>query len=194
MFSAQTMNNSVSTPDKIEIYVALHDMRWKSAIENSEAYCKQIITRVLEAFPEHWRHRTVGPDGKQYRMEVACILSEDTEIAGLNERFRGKSKPTNVLSFVADPDGPLDDDIPVVLGDIIVSYDTIVKEAMEQNKPLRHHFTHILVHGIMHLIGFDHVQDDEAEIMERYEKDILAELNIPDPYQWPTEGGEQTLA
>jgi len=116
--------------------------------------------------------------------EIAVMLTDDAGIRTLNNNWRGIDKPTNVLSFPAlQPTGPLgEDDPPRMLGDIAIAYETMRREADEAQKPFEHHLSHLTVHGFLHLIGYDHETDDEAEEMEALETKILAQLGIPDPY------------
>lgn len=113
--------------------------------------------------------------------EVSIVLTDDPTMAGLNARWRGKDAPTNVLSFPAypiaagEPPGPL-------LGDIVLARETIVREAAIDGKAFDSHFSHLIVHGFLHLLGYDHQIDEDAEQMERLERAILAELGIRDPY------------
>jgi probable rRNA maturation factor len=116
--------------------------------------------------------------------ELAVMLTDDAGIRTLNSNWRGIDKPTNVLSFPAlqptGPSGP--DDAPRMLGDIAIAYETTRKEADDEQKPFAHHLSHLAVHGFLHLIGYDHEKDDDAETMEVLETEILAQLGIPDPY------------
>jgi probable rRNA maturation factor len=116
--------------------------------------------------------------------ELAVMLTDDTGIRTLNSNWRGIDKPTNVLSLPAlqptGPSGP--DDAPRMLGDIAIAYETTRKEADDEQKPFAHHLSHLAVHGFLHLIGYDHEKDDDAETMEALETEILAQLGIPDPY------------
>ena len=116
--------------------------------------------------------------------ELAVMLTDDAGIRTLNLNWRGIDKPTNVLSFPALPptgtDGP--DDAPRMLGDIAIAYETTRREADEEQKPFDHHLSHLAVHGFLHLIGYDHENDDDAEDMESLEREILGTLGIPDPY------------
>src|ERR1700687_2099341 len=116
--------------------------------------------------------------------ELAVMLTDDAGIRTLNSNWRGIDKPTNVLSFPALPPagagGP--DDAPRMLGDIAIAYQTTRKEPDDEQKPFDHHLSHLAVHGFLHLIGYDHEKDDDAEAMESLEQEILAQLGIPDPY------------
>jgi probable rRNA maturation factor len=111
--------------------------------------------------------------------ELAVLLADDARGREMNAHWRGKDTATNVLSFPAAP-GPGPG--PRHLGDIVLAYETVEREAGAQDKPFDHHLVHLVVHGFLHLIGYDHDTDDEAEEMERRERDILARLGIPDPY------------
>jgi len=111
---------------------------------------------------------------------LAVMLTDDAAIRALNNQWRGLDKPTNVLSFPAP--AALWGDSPVHLGDIAIAYETVAREADSEGKPLAHHLSHLAVHGFLHLLGYDHESEPEAEAMERQERAILARLRIPDPY------------
>ena len=108
-------------------------------------------------------------------------LSDDAEVQQLNKQFREKDKPTNVLSFPADIEFT-DPDEPLYIGDIIFAMPTVAKEASEQGKTFEHHLKHLTVHGVLHLFGYDHMEESEAQVMESLEIDILDGLKIKDPY------------
>jgi probable rRNA maturation factor len=116
--------------------------------------------------------------------ELAIMLTDDAGMRTLNSNWCGIDKPTNVLSFPAlPPTGPRGgDNAPRMLGDIAISYETTRNEADDEQKPFDHHLSHLAVHGFLHLIGYDHEKDDDAEAMEALEQEILAQLGIPDPY------------
>jgi probable rRNA maturation factor len=116
--------------------------------------------------------------------ELAVMLTDDAGIRTLNSNWRGIDKPTNVLSFPAlQPTGAAaPDEAPRMLGDIAIAFETTRKEADDEQKPFDHHLSHLAVHGFLHLIGYDHETDDDAEAMESLEREILAQLGIPDPY------------
>lgn len=111
--------------------------------------------------------------------ELSVLLTDDAHIRVLNRDYRGADKATNVLSFPVSDDP---DDLGPMLGDIVVARETLVAEALDAGIPVAHHMTHLVVHGLLHLFGYDHENDDEADAMERIETAILAGLGIPDPY------------
>lgn len=112
--------------------------------------------------------------------EVVVLLTDDESVRDLNARFRDRDRPTNVLSFPAAP-VPGVGDSP--LGDVALAFGVCAAEAEAQGKPLSDHLTHLVVHGVLHLLGRDHVDDAEAGAMEAEERTILAGLGVPDPYR-----------
>ncbi len=128
------------------------------------------------------------------RFAVSLLACDDARIAALNAQFRGKPTPTNVLSWPSEerappspgemPHLPRPDTAgpPVELGDIALAWETCVREAAELGRPLENHLSHLLTHGLLHLLGFDHETDADAELMEGLETRILARLGVPDPY------------
>lgn len=113
--------------------------------------------------------------------EVSVALSSDAAMRELNARFRGFDKPTNVLSFPVAPGQAMTSAGPS--GDIVIAYETLMREAAGEGKDPLHHLAHLTVHGLLHLAGYDHGDDDEAERMEALERRILADLGIHDPYR-----------
>lgn len=128
------------------------------------------ISRALEASAEH-----PGAD-------VSVCIVDAAEMRVLNRDYRGKDKPTNVLSFPAGPVAGLPASEPVPIGDIVICADVVSNEADAQAKPLLDHWAHMLVHGTLHLLGFDHEHDAEALEMEALEKRILGAHGVADPY------------
>jgi len=114
-------------------------------------------------------------------VELSLVFTDDDSIQRLNAEWREKDKPTNVLSFPAFPMAP-GDALPPMLGDIVLAYETVKREAELEGKPLENHITHLIIHGLLHLLGYDHETDEEAEEMETLERQALARLAIPDPY------------
>ena len=128
--------------------------------------------------------RAISAAAKPMRLtqsELAIVLTDDAAIRELNRRWRGSDKATNVLSFPAHGLVPPGSG-PRPLGDVVIAYETMAREAQEQGLPFTHHLTHLAVHGFLHLLGYDHESDTEAETMEQLERDILARLDVPDPY------------
>lgn len=119
---------------------------------------------------------TLHEAGAETENALAIRLADDAEVQTLNARYRAKDKPTNVLSF------PAPEWAAPHLGDIILAYETIAREATEQGKSFDHHALHLAVHGMLHLLGYDHESEDQAEEMETLERRILAQFAIEDPY------------
>jgi probable rRNA maturation factor len=113
--------------------------------------------------------------------ELAIVLTDDATIRALNRDWRSKDTATNVLSFPATKSGPARG-TPCLLGDIVIAYETTEREARAEHKPFAHHLAHLAVHGFLHLAGYDHAADEEADAMERLETAILARLDVPSPY------------
>lgn len=113
--------------------------------------------------------------------ELSVVFSDDAHVAALNAEWRGKDSPTNVLSFPAFPVA-IGAPLPPMLGDIILASETVEREARLEGKVLQHHISHLVIHGLLHLLGHDHENDADAEAMEGIERAALARLAIPDPY------------
>ena len=113
------------------------------------------------------------------RTELAIVLTDDSAIRSLNRAWRGIDAATNVLSFpTSRGSSPL-----CLIGDIVLAYETIAREALDQHKPFAHHLAHLAAHGFLHLLGYDHERDRDAERMEEIECNVLRRLAIPDPYR-----------
>lgn len=166
------------------IAINIEDPRW-AALE-IEALAERAAAATLQ-------HLQIDPQS----FEISVLACDDARIAELNADFRGKPAPTNVLSWpavdranpdkhpenpTADPTGMLEE-----LGDIAISYDTCVAEAKRADKPISDHVVHLLIHGVLHLLGYDHISDLDAAIMEAIEVEVLGKLGITDPYRG--EGG-----
>lgn len=145
------------------IDVELEDAAWGEALPHAEALAREAAEAALKAddFPQG---------------AITVLLANDEAVRELNARFRAKDYATNVLSFPAPPN-PEDH-----LGDIALAYGVCVKEAQEQGKTLAAHLQHLVVHGVLHLLGYDHEIETEAEDMEGLERKVLAGLGIADPY------------
>lgn len=157
--------------------VIIEDERWESA--GLEALAEKAVSATLS-------HLGLNPDD----WEVAIMACDDARIAALNTEFRGKPTPTNVLSWPSedraangegqDPTAPTGDP---ELGDIAIAFDTCEREAQAANRPFEWHVQHLLVHGTLHLLGYDHISDVDGDLMEAKEVAILAMLGVPDPYE-----------
>ncbi len=158
--------NSAAACVTLELEVARHGGAWPR--ELTDAKLAQVARAAIDAAPPL-------ADGA-YRVSLA--LTDDDEMRALNRTWRGKDAATNVLSF------PAGEGIgePGLLGDVVLAYETTLKEARAQDIALKDHIAHLVVHGVLHLIGFDHMRDEEAERMEAVESAALASLGIADPY------------
>lgn len=150
----------------------------------------------LPALAEHAARAVLADQGlAPADFEISLLACDDARIAVLNADFRGKAQPTNVLSWpAADLAAATDGAAPAPpkafapglaegLGDIAIAYETCAREALEQGKPLATHVTHLLVHGVLHLLGYDHIRDADACLMEEIEVRILARMGIVNPYE-----------
>ena len=120
-------------------------------------------------------------------IEISIRLTSDAEVQILNRQYRQQNKPTNVLSFPMVQPDLIDalantDDGEVLLGDIVLAFETCTREAVERGVSTQDHATHLIVHGVLHLLGYDHMTDSEAEAMEAIERDVMASLGLHDPY------------
>ena len=143
------------------IDIEIEDDRWSRTVPEAEALTRQAAEAAL-----------AGERGDN----VTVLLTDDKTVRELNGRFRGKDGPTNVLSF------PAQENPERFLGDIALAFETCEREAVEQGKQLAHHLQHLVAHGALHLVGYDHQSDAEGEAMEALEREILSGLGVPDPY------------
>jgi probable rRNA maturation factor len=121
---------------------------------------------------------------QQTAIELAISLADDAVQQRLNHDWRGVDQPTNVLAFRAwNSEAPLPPGAPLLLGDVVLAFETAAREADEQGKSLGNHLSHLIVHGVLHLLGYDHATEAEAVAMESLETSILASLGVPDPYR-----------
>jgi probable rRNA maturation factor len=148
----------------IDVDVAVDADAWLAPPLQAEA----LVRAAVEAAAA-----SLGEEGEG---AYVVLLADDAVVRDLNARFRGQDKPTNVLSF------PAAEGTPPHRGDIALAYETCAAEARAQGKPLAHHLQHLVVHGVLHLLGFDHMDEGEAEAMEARERAVLAGLGVPDPY------------
>jgi probable rRNA maturation factor len=152
--------------ETLEIDVRVADPRWQAALGDIEALARRVLG--------HASLQTTSGG------EVSILMTSDSEMRDLNRRWRGIDKPTDVLSFPGK--GPQAPDAPVHIGDIALAFETSQRDAEEMNRPFDGHVSHLLVHGFLHLLGYDHIEPEDAALMEPLEASILAGLGWPDPY------------
>ncbi|KFN51152.1 rRNA maturation RNase YbeY [Arenimonas composti] len=151
--------------------------RWPLQLDVSVSYgCGRAGVPASASFR---RWVAAATKGRIKRADLAIRVVDEKEGRALNRHYRGKDYATNVLSFPAElPEGV---QLPL-LGDLVICAPVVAREAAEQGKPLQAHYAHLTVHGVLHLLGLDHEDEREAEAMEQMEREILAELGLPDPY------------
>ncbi|KQQ56480.1 rRNA maturation factor [Rhizobium sp. Leaf311] len=159
----------------LDIQVSVEADRWPSEDE-----LLAFSSRVLDPAVDFLKTEEKQPFPK-VPTELSLVFTNDEAIREINAEWRDKDKPTNVLSFPAYPIEPGDMPGPM-LGDIVIARETVEREALDLEKSFEDHLTHLLVHGFLHLIGYDHIETDEAEEMEGLETRILAKLGLSDPY------------
>jgi probable rRNA maturation factor len=166
---------------KAAIDITVPHRAW-SALRGVKALCRRAALAALAAPAPPSTLKGGGHALPEGPVELTILLADDATLHDLNRRFRGIDKPTNVLSFPAGDDRLPGDGGPVVLGDIAIAYETCALEAGRDRKPLADHLTHLVVHGVLHLRGYDHEIEREAEVMERLETELLDGLGVADPY------------
>jgi probable rRNA maturation factor len=149
-------------PSRLAIAVQVEAPGWRKAWPGLSSEAKRVVTLAA-----------VRPELSPPAGEVAIVFADDARLRGLNARFRGKDKPTNVLSF-PDPQVPL--------GGIALAFETVRDEAAAQKKPFVNHSKHLILHGFLHLLGYDHETARDARLMEGLEIAILSAMGIPNPY------------
>ena len=160
---------------ELDIQISVEDGGWPD-----EAVLAALSQRVLGAAADYLAREEDQPF-PQMAPELSLVFTNDDSIQEINAEWRGKDKPTNVLSFPAFPLEPGGMPGPM-LGDIVIARETVEREAVDLDKTFDDHLTHLLVHGFLHLFGYDHMEKDEAEEMEALETRILAGLGLSDPY------------
>ncbi len=161
-----------AAPHRRSVHPPVIDIVRESPLWDSEQDIEMTLQRAIAE---------ASADFARGEAELAIVLTDDAHIQKLNHEWRGFDKPTNVLSFPVNETG-LGQPAPLLLGDIVIAYETMKREAAEQGTPFLHHLSHLTVHGFLHLQGYDHEVEAEAETMEALERQILARLDIPDPY------------
>lgn len=164
-------SREAATEDEL-VVVSVTDDAWIDARADAPAFCREAARKVREH-----NQRTQG----DAIGEITIVLADDESVRQLNREYRGLDKPTNVLSFTASSP-PIPGEV-APLGDIILGFETVNRESKELDTSLVHHIQHLVVHGCLHLLGYDHEDDRDAERMESLETSILLGLGIPDPYR-----------
>lgn len=161
-------SSSENSSNLAQVEIVLEEKSWEKQIKDLQAFCDAICNKVLNGFDVQ-------------NPVIAILFTNDEKMQSLNKLWRNIDKPTNVLSFP-------NIDTDFVLGDIALGYEYCENEAKLQNKSFENHLTHLIIHGVLHLLGYDHIDENEAEEMESLEKEILATLGISDPYILPEDG------
>jgi probable rRNA maturation factor len=169
-------------PSMPDVDISIESPAWNTACPDYEPLVQKAIDAVFTQSPvaRDLLQRGIEPD-------ISVVLADDATVQTLNRDYRDKDKPTNVLSFAQmdseagwiAPDHPG----PCALGDLVLAYETVLRESQEGEKPFESHFIHLIVHGTLHLLGYDHIDDAEAETMESLEIQILKSLDIENPYK-----------
>ena len=183
---------TASTTRQLDISFSLEAGDWEAAVTDVERLVEAAARAAFEA-----AEQPEILDGAP--AEMSLVLADDALVQTLNRDYRDKDKPTNVLSFallddLEDTDDVLarDEGMPILIGDVILAFETVQREAREQGKSVEDHLTHLVIHGVLHLLGYDHQSDPDADRMERLETSILARMGIADPYSAnPAQAGAQ---
>ena len=169
---------------KHSLNLTVNEPAWLQVLPDVETISGEVFSPVLDYVGSH-EEIDFLQSGKN--INVNLCLGNDDEVHALNREFRGKDKPTNVLSFANIDDESFADEWSdgeeIELGDIIIALETMQAEAGNQNLTLHDHYCHLFAHGLLHLLGYDHIEADEAEHMESFEIAILKQMNINNPYE-----------
>jgi probable rRNA maturation factor len=165
------MNDDPDPDSRLTIDVAFHSPLWRASLPGVARLARATARAAVAAARPSLR-----------AAELSLVFSDDEEVRSLNRLWRGQDKPTNVLSFPAGEGAPVSG-APFLLGDVVLAFATVAREAAAQGKPFPDHVRHLVVHGVLHLFGHDHEDEAEAEAMEQLERRVLAEFGVPDPYR-----------
>jgi probable rRNA maturation factor len=165
-------------PCAVVIEVVLRCPEWRQSLGYSKQTARDAARLALAEGLAN--AATVPPQ----RIELSVVLTDDAEQRRLNRDWRGIDRSTNVLAFpVWNPEAAWPAEAPLLLGDVVLAYETVTREARDQRKSFADHFRHLVVHGVLHLLGYDHATGPEAVLMERLETSILEGLGVADPYR-----------
>jgi probable rRNA maturation factor len=173
--------DSPSNPDtpQISIVVTALTPAWRDTLPEAEPLAHRAARAALAAVEEGVAKEGVALPGAA---EVGLVLADDATLGRLNRQYRGVEGPTNVLSFAASEGSTLESSGPLLLGDVVLAYETVWRESEEQGKRFSDHLCHLVVHGVLHLLGYEHGNEAQAAAMERLEIAALAGLGVSDPY------------
>ncbi len=174
------------TFNNIDLDVSLQSEDWQNEFPDYQDHITACLTQIAQNIPEARNF------GRIPHLELSILLTDDHNIRQLNRQYRDRDKPTNVLSFPSLSGQEMDihlrqgseiPDHPIALGDVVLAYETVRAEAGAQGKTFPDHFCHLFIHGMLHLLGYDHMEKAPAQEMEAMEKKMLSKLSIDDPYQ-----------
>jgi probable rRNA maturation factor len=170
------MMSRATDASRIAIDLSVICAAWRRALPS--------VTRIARGAAQ----ATLAQSGRKIgAAELSLVLADDATVRDLNARWRGKDAPTNVLAFASE-ESPVKGK-PVLLGDVVLAYETVAREAKDQKKRLADHLRHLVIHGVLHLLGYDHMKAAPAKRMEALETRILASLGVADPYRLREELG-----
>lgn len=157
-----------------------------------------LITQAIRAALETLKTAGELPQSLAGRaVEVSAVLTDNDQVQALNRDYRGKDKPTNILSFpqfdADETHAGLPDDAAILLGDLVLAFETVASEAKARDIPIWQHVTHLVIHGLLHLVGFDHVDDNSAVAMEQLEVQAMASIDLDNPYHFDMEQDPTTV-
>ena len=185
-------------PFTIDLAISYQDPEWRVLLPEIDQLANDVVLLSINVINREFELNSVSGAQKP-TVEISLVFTRDEEIQILNRDYRGKDQATNVLSF---PDTPLNlaeltssaiMEEPLMLGDIVLARETLIREATAQNKEFHHHLAHLLTHGILHLAGFDHMKENDAKEMENLEIMILQNLHISNPYELSDHPRQETL-
>ena len=172
-------SSSASEGRPVTIAVTILSPAWRRIAPEPEALARRAARAALAVARSGGAR---GREGLGRAAELGLVLADDATVARLNRDYRGREGATNVLSFAALDSAAPDAGEPVLLGDVVLAYQTIRREAERQGKDVAQHLCHLVAHGVLHLLGYDHRSEREAAAMERLESAALARLGLPDPH------------